>query len=480
MTTSSNSLPVDWNPHEYQKTAVRFLVERACAGLFLDPGLGKTSITYAALKILRTQHFIKRTLVIAPLRPCYLVWPAEAQKWSDFNSTRVEVLHGPDKNKALKRDADVYVINPEGLPWLFQQQNKWFYDKLDGLVIDESSKFKHTNTQRFKNLKPMLPKFKRRIILTGTPVPNGLLDLFGQIYILDGGAALGRFISHYRTEYFAPTGFGGYTWVLNKGAEEKILEKISPLVLRMSEVDYLKLPPLIKDTVFVDLPEETRELYDRLERDFVLQLRSGDVTAINAAAATMKLRQIANGGVYTDNLDEDKPRVSGPRTWDDLHDMKTGAVLELLEELGGKPTLIAYEFKHDLARLQKALKKVYKRDIPYIGGGVNMRDTKTIEAAWNAGQIPMLLVQPQSVSHGLNLQKGGRAVIFHSLTYNYEDYDQLIRRIWRQGQKARVFIYHIVARDTVDEAIVRAVDGKAKTQRRVFDVLREYTLSRKF
>ncbi len=448
--------------------------------MLLEPGLGKTSITLAALKVLRVKGLIKRTLIIAPLRPAYLVWPAEAQKWVDFGSTRIEVLHGPGKDAALRRDADVYVINPEGLQWLFRQDHKGFYDRLDVLVIDESTRFKHTQTQRFKSLRPMLSKFKRRIILTGTPVPNGLLDLFGQIYVLDQGAALGRFMSHFRAQYFSPTGYGGYTWALNPGAEEQIYEKIAPLVLRMSEADYLKLPPLIKDTVTVELPAKARKAYDVLERDFVLKLRSGDVTAVNAAVASMKLRQIANGGVYTDNLDADGVPKLGLRAWDDLHDVKTDAVVELLEELSGKPTLVAYEFQHDLARLQASLKIAGYGAVPYVGGGVSMKETREIERRWNAGELPVLLAQPQSVAHGLNLQQGGRAVIFHSLAYDLENHEQLIRRVWRQGQTERVFVYYVVARDTVDEAVVRALGFKAKTQKRLLDALNEYSLSRTF
>ena len=453
-----------YDPHAYQRKAIKFGVERACAGFFLDPGLGKTSIMYAVFKILKKAGMVSRALVIAPLRPARSVWPGEASKWDDFAGLKVQVLHGSDKGELLRSKADVDVINPEGLPWLFRQvsKNEWPWQML---IIDESTRFKHTNTQRFKELKPVLDWFRRRYILTGSPAPNGLLDLFGQVFILDLGNAFGRYITNYRMEYFDATGFGGYTWQPKHGAEGRIYKKLAPLVLRMDAADYLKLPPLVNNTVDVELQPDARKVYDTMEELLISAVEDETVTAANLAAASIKCRQIANGGIYKDDH----------AGWVDIHDAKTEAVAELVEELNGKPALIAYEFKHDLARLRAAL----GQDVPHLGGGATGKQQAAIEAAWNAGKLPVLFAQPQSVAHGLNLQGTGAAVIWHSLTHNLEDYEQLVRRIWRQGQKERVVVHHIVAKNTVDVAIMRALRSKDRTQRALLSALRDYAKQRK-
>jgi len=453
-----------YEPHPYQKKAIKFMIERGCAGLFIDPGMGKTSCTLAAFKLLKKAGLVSRALVIAPLRPARSVWPGEASKWDDFTGLKVQVLHGNNKDKLLRGKADIDVVNPEGLPWLFRQvtKNEWPWQML---VIDESTRFKNTHTQRFKELKPVLDWFRRRYILTGTPAPNGLLDLFGQVYVMDMGNALGRYITHYRMEYFDATGFGGYTWQPKREAESRIYKKLAPLVLRMDAADYLKLPPLVNNTVEVELDADARRVYDTMEELLISAVDDETVTAANLAAASIKCRQIANGGIYKDDH----------AGWVDIHDIKTEAVVELVEELSGKPALIAYEFKHDLARLRAALGE----DVPHLGGGVTGKQQAIIEAAWNAGKLPVLLAQPQSVAHGLNLQGTGAAVIWHSLTYNLEDYEQLVRRIWRQGQKERVVVHHIVAKNTVDVAIMCALRSKDKTQRALLTALRDYAKQRK-
>jgi SNF2 family DNA or RNA helicase len=454
---------VRYVPHAYQKKAIKFMIERACAGLFLDPGLGKTSITYAAFKLLKKLGMVDRMLVIAPLRPALSVWPGEAGKWEDFADLKVNVLHGSEKDALLHSDSDVDVINPEGLPWLFSQ--RWKVWPWQMLVVDESTRFKHTQTRRFKELKPWLMKFRRRYILTGTPAPNGLLDLFGQIYILDEGNALGRFITHYRNQFFDSTGFGGYTWKPKPDSEKKIYKRLRPLVLRMEATDYLKLPPLIFNTIDVELPEDARRAYTSMENLLIAAVEDETVTAANMAAASTKCRQIANGGIYKD----------GNAGWINIHDAKTEAVTDLIEELSGKPALIAYEYRHDLDRLRKALGK----DTPHLGGGVTAKRQREIETAWNAGELPVLLAQPQSVAHGLNLQGVGAAVIWHSLTWDLEAYDQFIRRIWRQGQKERVVVHHLLAKDTVDEAIRGALGRKDRTQKALLNALKSYARSRK-
>ena len=301
-----------WKPHAYQKKAVKWLLEHAGAGLFLDPGLGKTSITLGALSILKKQKVSGISLVIAPLRVCHSVWPAEAEKWTDFNHLRVGVLHGKNKEQVLE-DAiengsyDILCINPEGLEWLFgvtkvrgrnnkvrvevdKKRMRWLFGPgcITDLIVDESTKFKHSSSVRFKILKEALDRFRRRWILTGTPSPNGLLDLFGQIFIVDMGASLGQYITHYRKQFFLPTGFGGYTWRPQPDAEKQIYAKLKKLVLRLDANDYLELPELVPNIIKFDLPEKARDLYDAMEDDMVANVESGTVTALSAASAMIK------------------------------------------------------------------------------------------------------------------------------------------------------------------------------------------------
>jgi len=446
-----------WTPHHYQEKAMQFMVENAEAGLFLSPGLGKTSITLGAFKVLRDQGFITKMLVIAPLRPCYSVWPREVKKWKQFHGLSVGVLHGPKKEKVLAEDHDIYVINPEGLRWLFQQRAKL----PEMLVIDESSKFKAVNTQRFKTLKPHLPKFRRRYILTGSPAANSLLDLFGQVFAMDLGKTFGPYITHYRNRFFHQTGFGGYDWALKPGADKEIYDHLAPRVLRMSAEDYLEMPPLIIEDIEVELPPKAMAMYKQLEDALRLDFKVGRVVAANAAVASMKCRQIANGGIYLDGAE---------RAWQHIHDAKTEALVDLIEELEGQPALIAYDFHHDLERIKKAVGK----NTPHIGGGVSGKASDAICEQWNRGELRALIGHPQSVGHGLNLQEKGRAVIFFSLPWSFELWDQFMRRIYRQGQKERVFVYQIVAKGTVDAAILKALRKKGDNQNSLFNALKEY------
>ena len=327
------------------------------------------------------------------------------------------------------------------------------------LVIDESSKFKAANTQRFKLLKPMLRGFKRRYILTGTPAPNGMMDLFSQIYILDEGAALGRFITHYRNTYFYPSGFGGYEWKLQEGAEKRIQERVKPLTLRLEAKDYLELPERVENNIWVDMPDAAWDVYKQMEKEMFAALGRGDIVAANAAVASAKCRQIANGGVY------DELQVAHH-----IHSAKAEAVKDLVEELQGTPAFIAYDFHHDLERLLKALGK----DTPNISTA-SPKMLERIEAQWNAGEIPVLLGHPASVGHGLNLQGSGNHVIWHSLTWNFEHYDQFNKRVLRQGNKnSHVYVHHIMIENTVDEAILMALRYKDNTQKSLLAGLKEY------
>lgn len=471
----STQSPQRWSPHAYQKKAVKFLLEHGAAALFLDPGLGKTSISLAAFSFLRKKKVASKVLVIAPLRVCHQVWPAEAAQWQDFKDLKVVVLHGPKKDELLEEEADVYCINPEGLEWLVFGKGKRTFDArrwrklgFDTLIIDELTKFKHSKGVRFKALKNVLGTFSRRWGLTGTPAANGLLDLFGQCYVLDLGNALGQYITHYRMKYFINPDGQGWKWVPQAGAQDRIYDRLKPLALRMSAEDYLELPALNDVFVKLELPAKARKLYDQLEEDLIAKMDDGLVVAANAAAASIKLRQIANGGLY---VDDDVASIVGgrERTTLDLHSVKTEWLLELIEELQGSPLLIAYEFKHDLERLQAALGK----DLPYIGGGVSTLRAKELEAAWNNDELAYMAVHPQSAGHGLNLQKGSCCHLAHySLTWDFDLYEQLIRRIWRQGTKAkRIFRYHAIMEDTVDEAMRYALQGKARGQKALFDAL---------
>lgn len=473
-----------WNPHAYQKKAVQFLLKHAAAALFLDPGLGKTSIVLAAIKLLIKAKIIQKVLIIAPVRVCHSVWPGEQQKWKDFHGLRMVVLHGPKKDELLKLDADIFVINPEGLNWLLQAKvtktgngkisakvdfKRWKALGFDTLVIDELSRFKHSNTVKFKGLSEVLNTFQRRWGLTGSPAANGLMDLFGQCYVLDQGRTLGQYITHYRRQYFLP-GYDGFSWVLREGADQEIYKRLKPLALRMDADDYLTLPKLIENDIRLDMNPEAFRVYLELERDLVAQIGAGKVTAATAATASMKLRQVANGGAYLDQ--EVLALVQLPkskREWVNLDEGKAEAVAELVEELQGSPLLVAYDFQHDLDRLRKHLGD----DIPYIGGGVSPKKSKEYERLWNAGKLPILAGHPQSIALGLNLQEMGNHVCWHSLTWDYELYDQLIRRVRRQGNTHKhVFVHRLISRGTVDEEMLISLMRKERGQQALFKALK--------
>lgn len=452
-----------WEPHEYQKEAVKFLVTHGSGSLWLDPGLGKTAIVLSAFRILKSKGLVKKMLVVAPLRPVHSVWPSEVKKWEQFADYSIGVLHGGNKKKVLQQRHDIYVINFEGLPWLSSQLNgkDWPFEIL---VVDEVSYLRNTQTQRFKCIKPLLNKFDRRWSLTGSPAPNSLLDIFGPQYIIDQGATFGPYVSRFRTEFFYPTGFGGYEWKILPDGEARIHEKLDGKVLRMAALDHLDLPELTYNNIKVDLPAAARKIYKGFEDNLTIELANGNITAVNAAVAVMKGQQIANGGSYLDADGSGNARISTH-----LHDAKTEAVLDLVEELSGQPCIIGYHFAHDLERL-----KVAFPNAPIIGSGVVGHKLDAIIDDWNAGKTTVLLAHPMSAGHGLNLQGTGHAVIWYSLTWSLEIYEQFIRRLWRQGQKNHIVVHHIIARDTVDEAILAAVQRKDKTQQKLLNAVRDY------
>lgn len=445
-----------WEPKPYQIRAVSYLLERGGAGLFLLPGMGKTAVTLMAFDILREKGINKRMLVIAPRRPMYEVWPREINKWADFSHLKYVVLHGSDKEEALKLDADVYIINPEGLQWLFSDGR---LQKLgvDVLCVDELHKFKHTNTQRFKMIRPLLPRFKRRWGLTGSPAANGLMGLFGECYMLDMGAALGRYITHFRNKYFTQD-YMGYDWRPNPDSFEDIMAKIKPLAMYVDEKEYVDLPEVVNLTVDVTLPKEARQKYDTMEAAFIIEIEKDVVAAASAAVAGIKCRQIANGAIYNE-----------ARETKVIHSEKLDALEGLLEELNGSPALVAYEFVHDLHRILERFPGT-----PYIGGGQSDAKVAAYCMRFNNGELPMLLAHPASAGHGLNLQQTANNVIWFGIPWDFDLYDQMLRRVRRQGNpNSHVFVHHIIARDTLDEKVLAVLAKKDRVQQSVFAALKE-------
>ena len=450
----------EWSPHAYQIKGMEMMVKQGACGLFLDPGLGKTSITLGAFNILQKQGYVGSMLVIAPMRVCYNVWPAEVRKWAQFSHLKVNILHGKGKEEALNDPADIYVINPEGLPWLAER------DRLkrispEMLVVDESTKFKRASSKRFKLLKTLLNQFTRRYILTGTPTAQGLEDLFGQIYILDHGNALGQYITHYRRKYFYQSGFGGYTYSPRDGADMEIAKLIAGFTLRLKAEDYLTLPELVYNEVAIELPQNVRLMYQELEREFIAIIGTEEITAPSAAAVSTKLRQLVNGGVYNDDRDVIE-----------VHQEKVTALTELHNEIGKAPMLVMYQFKHDITRIREQ----FGEDTPYIGSGVSNKLAEHLCRQFNDGTIPILLAHPASVGHGLNLQGYSNHVAFFGLPWDYELREQAIRRVYRQGNpNTHVFVHDIVAKRTIDQAVARALNRKEGNQTSFLRALKSYS-----
>lgn len=455
---SKSQLP-SWTPRSYQITGVELMIRQACAGLLWKPGRGKTSVVYMAFRILQERKFVNRMLVICPIRPMYRVWPNQCNDYAEFSHLRVGILHGADKAKVLADSSyDVYVINPEGLPWLFgnaENANR-ILSLCSMLVVDESTKFKNPQTARFKLLKQWIKRFKRRYILTGSFRPKNLMDLFGQVYILDEGSSLGRFITHYRTTYFYPSGYGGYDWQPQPGAEKRVIEKIAPLCHVMNSEEGLGLPELVINDIWVDLPPDARLQYTSMEQALVAQVESGAVVASNAAVASGKCRQIANGilmhegGEYTE-----------------VHSAKMDALDDLLEQLQGNPALITYEFVADMSRMAERLK------IPCISSGNAKKDDALI-SQFSQGLLPAVAGHPQSIALGIDgLQKNCSDIIMVGLPWSFELYEQVIQRVRRSGSKAQsVTLHRILARDTIDEQVIKVLERRDAGQHSFLEMLR--------
>jgi len=439
-----------YTPHPYQEYAAQRIVESPKVGLFLDMGLGKTVITLSAVSELLARSMVNKVLVIAPLRVAESTWSTEATKWQHTRHLTVSKILGdkPHRVKALEAPADLYIINRENTGWIADYYGKrWPFDMV---VIDELSSFKSYSSQRFKRLKSVLPHIRRIVGLTGTPAPNGLLDLWPQVYLLDEGERLGRYVTHYRNEYFTPdkmnrqTGIV-YSWALKPGAGEDIHAAISDLCVSMSAEDYLTLPPRIDRVVNVELPPKAQRQYAQLEKELLLPLAQSDIEAGSAAILAGKLLQMANGAVYDEN-----------RAVQEIHAAKLDALTDIAEAANGNPLLAFYTFKHDAQRIAKHLTAA--------GYPVSVLKGDQDIQRWNRGEIPVLLVHPASAGHGLNLQAGGHTVVWFGLPWSLELYEQGNGRIHRQGQEKPVVVYHLASIGTIDEVVMVALEGKASRQ----------------
>ncbi len=447
-----------YKPHEYQKYAIEFIKKNPVAAKLLDMGMGKTSIVLSALNELMYDSFeVTKVLIIAPLRVARNTWSDEIKKWDHLNGIRYSIAVGTaaERLAALKADADIYIINRENVPWLIEDSGLPF--DFDCVVVDELSSFKNWQAKRFKALMKVRPKIRRIVGLTGTPSSNGLMDLFAEFKILDMGERLGRFISQYRVNYFKPDRMNGpivYTYKLLPGAEERIYDRISDITISMKATDYLEMPELLSTEYKVYLDEDERSKYEEMKDELVLQLPGGEITAANAAALSGKLSQLANGAIYDDD-------GSGNA----FHERKLDALEDLIESANGKPVLVAYWFKHDLARLTERLNKlkvVFEK----------LDSDKSIEK-WNAGELQVGLIHPASAGHGLNLQSGGNVIVWFGITWSLELYQQTIARLWRQGQTSgTVTVIHIITAGTVDERILKALEAKDHTQSALIEAVK--------
>ena len=471
----SSHKPV-WKPHDFQEEGGRLGITQACLGLLMKPGRGKTSTMLMILRLLKHSGVNKKLLIVAPLRVCYSVWPQEIDKWDNFQHLTWTIIHGPDKEEKLNVDADVYLINPEAVPWLFNyvKLKRGFHSDLnklrlfnpDVLCVDESTKFKNSQSIRSKCLRKHLDYFKRRYILTGTLTPNGLMDLFGQIYVLDEGLSLGRYITHYRNRFFYPSGFGGYTWTPKDNAMELITEAIADYTFQ-PVVDIEGMPELIVQDVKVQLPSDAMRVYKEMENHFFSNMMGNELVAMNAAAAGTKCRQIANGAVYGSPIDYD----IHTKDVHHIHDAKLDATEDLLEQIK-EPTLIIYEFDHDRTRLETKFK------FPSIGGGTSATKSDEYIRAFARGELEGLIGHPASMGHGIDgLQDNCFNIIMFGITWNLEHYLQTIQRVWRQGNEApTVYLYRIIAEGTLDEEIVLTLYEKEQTEETFLKSLRDYHL----
>ncbi len=433
---------MQYKPHDYQTYATEFVIQHPECGLLLSMGLGKSVITLTALWELILDYFeLGRVLVIAPLRVARSTWPAEIEKWDHLHGLTYSVVVGTEKERreALARPAFLYIINRENVPWLIE--NKLF--SFDCICIDELSSFKNHQSKRFKALRKVRPQVKRVIGLTGTPAPNGLIDLWAQINILDMGERLGRFIGGYRERYFTPDKRNRdviFSYKPKEGAEEAIYNQISDICISMQAADHLQMPDLVTSNVEVVMSDQERRAYDQLKTDLILPLEGGDIDAQSAVGLSNKLLQMASGAVYDENGVVRK-----------IHERKLDALEDLIEAANGNPVLVAVWYQNSKQVLQEKF-------------GAVLIDTSEDIANWNAGKISVALIHPASAAFGLNIQEGGCHLIWYDLIWSLELYQQTNARLYRQGQKHTVTIQHIVTKNTIDEDVLRALESKDTTQ----------------
>lgn len=446
-----------FQPHDYQRYCIQKILELPSVGLFLDMGLGKSVITLTAINELKFYRFqVCKVLVIAPKKVAEGTWQKECQKWDHLHHLQISTVLGSEKKRmaALNATADIYVINRENVTWLVDlYRDQWPFDMV---VVDEFSSFKSHSAKRFKSLAAIRPHVSRFVGLTGTPSPNGLMDLWSELYLLDGGERLERRFGAFRERYFRPgrsNGYVVYEYLPRKGSWEAILNKISDICISMKADDYLTLPDCIDNEVPVVLDNPARKAYNTLERQMVLELEDEDLTVTSAAALSNKLIQLANGALYDAN-----------RGVHEIHSAKIDALMELLESLNGKPALLFYSFQHDKWRILTALTKTKLR--------VRLLESVADQDAWNAGEVDVLLAHPASCAYGLNLQQGGNHIVWFGLPWNYELYVQANKRLHRQGQTEKVIVHHLVVQDSRDEDVMKALGKKEKAQDYVLESLK--------
>lgn len=439
---------MQFKPWNYQQYSINHIIDHKASGLFLDMGMGKTVSTLTAIDNLIFLGEVNKVLVIAPLRVAEDTWSTEVDKWDHLKHLRISKILGTKKQReeALMKDTDIYVTNRENVDWLVTECfDSWIWDMV---VIDELSSFKSSKAKRFRALKKVRPYFKRIVGLTGTPAPNSLIDLWPQIYLLDGGLRLGKTITGFKDRYFNPgrrNSYVVYNWELKEGSEAAIQNKISDICISMKADDYLDLPERIDNRVEINLSKKSMEIYKKLEKDLVIELGEEDITAANAAVLTNKLLQMANGAIYSETKEVVK-----------IHDEKIERLEEIIDVSNGKPVLVFYNFKHDYNRITEMLtkKKISHQTL----------NTSDDIKKWNDGKIQVALLHPASAGHGLNLQYGGNIIVWFGLTWSLELYQQANARLHRQGQKETVIIHHLISKGTVDEDVMNALANKEINQ----------------
>lgn len=447
---------MEFVPNADQLAGIEFILQHAFGALFWDPGTRKTSTMLYAFKILRDMGLVRRALVVSEVNVVDGPWVEEIEKWDDLDLTYAQ-LRGSERNRRneFDLDADIYLLNMENVEWFHRVIGKKpkLMEELDVLFVDESSKFRNRKTKRFRALRKMLPMFKRRYVATGTPTPKGYMNLWSQLYIADRGDTLGDSLTEYKLRYFQPGGFKGKEWFIREGAEAEIQRAIAPRVSRVEK--HLNVSISFED-IEIKLPPKARRAYDELEEEFITRWKGETITAMNAAVATGKLRQAANGGVYY-----------AKGEWTLLHRAKVDALLNLIKSLDGAPLLVAYEFKHDYEVMKK-----FGLDAPSFSEAKPAQRV-TLKRDWNAGKLPVLLSQIASISHGQNVQSGGCNLAYYGLPFNLEDYEQFYQRLWRDGQVSDVRAWRLRAVNTVDDVAIDVLNSRATTQAEFLSAIKQ-------